>query len=225
MAPLPNDLLAPTRLRGVLLDVDGTLIDSNDAHAHAWVQALRDEGFERTFEQVRPLIGMGGDKLVPELTGEDPEGKRGERIKQGWLRHFKPMIPGLEPTRGARAMVEGLRARGLGVVIATSGEAEIVEGLLSRVCISHLGLDRVSSSEVERSKPDPDLIQVGLDKLGVSAGEALMVGDTPFDAGAARKAGVPCILLRCGGDPRVEDHSSVLDDPQALLETLEAGQS
>ncbi|SMB92976.1 HAD family hydrolase [Deinococcus hopiensis] len=218
-----KDLLSPSHLRGVLLDVDGTLIDSNGAHARAWVQALRDEGFARTFEDVRPLIGMGGDKLVPELTGEDPEGERAKRMKDAWLKHFQPMIPKLQPTRGAREMIEGLLARDLRVAIATSGEAEIVEGLLARVGVAHLKLDRVSSSEVDHSKPDPDLIQVGLNKLGVSAEQALMVGDTPFDAEAARKAGVPSVLLRCGGDARVEQHAYVLDDPRALLEALPDG--
>lgn len=209
-------------LRGVLLDVDGTLIDSNDAHARAWVQALHDAGFSRSFGEVRPLIGMGGDKLVPQTTGLDPESEAGKQITRGWLEHFRPLIPGLRPTRGARELVQGLQARGLRVVLATSGEAEIVEALLKRAELDDLELDRVSSTDVDHSKPDPDLIEVGLNKLGVQAAEALMVGDTPYDAEAARKAGVTCVLLRCGGDARVEQHPHVLNDPQALLEALEA---
>lgn len=217
-------ILDPTRLRGVLLDVDGTLIDSNDAHARAWVEALREEGFGRAFEEARPLIGMGGDQLVPRLTGEDGEGEVGQRLTQGWLNHFRPLIPELQATRGGRALIEGLRARGLQVILATSGEAEIVDSLLEQAGLDDLKLDRVSSSEVESSKPEPDLIQAGLKKLGLPAEAALMVGDTPFDAEAARKAGVPCVLLRCGGDTEEElgqAGAAVLDDPQALLEALE----
>lgn len=212
--------LDPRRLRGVLLDVDGTLIDSNMAHARAWAASLRDAGFGRAPEEIFGLIGMGGDKLVPELTGEDGEGETGQQLTQGWVEHFKTLIPELEPTRGARALIEGLRDRGLRVVLATSGEAEVVDSLLEQAGLADLNLDRVSSSDVESSKPDPDLILAGLEKLGLPAGAALMVGDTPYDAEAARKAGVPCILLRCGGHPGAEDHDLVLDDPQALLEAL-----
>ncbi|MEW6421896.1 MAG: HAD family hydrolase [Deinococcota bacterium] len=214
-------LLAPNRLRGVLLDVDGTLIASNDAHARAWVEALREAGFERTFEEVRPLIGMGGDQLIPRLTGLDSQSEEGKRLTQGWFEHFKPLIPTLHATRGARAMVQGLQTRGLRVVLATSGEAAIVDGLLKQAHLDDLNLERVSSSEVASSKPAPDLIQVGLEKLGLPAGEALMVGDTSYDAQAAHKAGVPCVLLRCGGNTGLEEHAPTLDDPQALLEALE----
>ena len=213
--------LDPKRLRGVLLDVDGTLIDSNDAHARAWVEALREAGFERTFEEVRPLIGMGGDQLIPRLTGLDSQSEEGQRLTQGWLRHFKPLIPTLHATRGARALVQGLHARGLQVLLATSGEAEIVDELLKQAHLDDLQLERVSSSEVESSKPAPDLVQAGLEKLGLPAGEALLVGDTPYDAQAAHKAGVPCVLLRCGGNTGLEEHAPTLDDPQALLEVLE----
>lgn len=213
--------LNPRRLRGVLLDVDGTLIDSNMAHARAWAASLRDAGFERSPEEIFGLIGMGGDKLVPELTGEDGEGEMGKQLTQGWVEHFQTLIPQLEPTRGARALLEGLRARGLRVVLATSGEAEVVDKLLEHAGLADLDLDRVSSSDVESSKPDPDLIQAGLERLGLPPEAALMVGDTPYDAEAARKAGVPCVLLRCGGHPGAGDHDLVLDDPQALLEALE----
>ncbi|ABF44991.1 HAD-superfamily hydrolase subfamily IA, variant 3 [Deinococcus geothermalis DSM 11300] len=217
----PAAALDPKRLRGVLLDVDGTLIDSNDAHARAWVEALREAGFERTFEEVRPLIGMGGDQLIPRLTGLDSQSEEGQRLTQGWLRHFKPLIPTLHATRGARALVQGLHARGLQVLLATSGEAEIVDELLKQAHLDDLQLERVSSSEVESSKPAPDLVQAGLEKLGLPAGEALLVGDTPYDAQAAHKAGVPCVLLRCGGNTGLEEHAPTLDDPQALLEVLE----
>ena len=216
-----HDLLSPERLRGVLLDVDGTLADSNHAHARAWAVALRDEGFEKSPEAIFPLIGMGGDKLVPELTGLDAESERGQRMTEGWVRHFQELIPDLRATPGARALVEGLRARGLRVVLATSGEAEVVDALLRQIGLDDLELERVSSSDVENSKPDPDLVQAGLRTLGLPAEATLMVGDTPYDAEAARKAGVPCVLLRCGGHPGVEEHDTVYDHPQALLAALD----
>lgn len=217
----PHDLLSPERLRGVLLDVDGTLADSNLAHARAWSAALRREGFEKTPGEVFPLIGMGGDKLVPELTGQGAESEVGQRLTDGWVQQFRELIPELRPTPGARALIEGLRARGLRVVLATSGEAEIVDALLGQIGLGDLDLERVSSSDVEHSKPDPDLVKAGLHTLGLPAGAALMVGDTPYDAEAARGAGVPCILLRCGGHPGVGGYGPLYDDPQALLAALD----
>src|SRR3954466_6377991 len=93
-------------LRTVLLDIDGTLIDSNDAHAKAWVGALAEHGYVVQFDQVRPLIGMGGDKLLPELTGLDPESGEAERISQSRTKLFREMLPGLSATPGARQLLE-----------------------------------------------------------------------------------------------------------------------
>src|SRR5436190_22128027 len=107
-------------LHTVLLDVDGTLIDSNDAHARAWVDALRAHGYVVPFEEVRPLIGMGGDKLVPKLTGLDPESGEAERLGETRSKLFLTReLPTLRPTKGARALLEYLTSIGLELVVAT----------------------------------------------------------------------------------------------------------
>ncbi|AWN23101.1 HAD family hydrolase [Deinococcus irradiatisoli] len=210
-----------TSLQAAILDLDGTLIDSNDAHARAWVTSLKRHGFDIPFERVRPLIGMGGDKLIPELTGLDPESETGKALTQGWGDAFKPMIPSLQATPGARELVAGLRELGWKLMLGSSGEDEVVEQELEHLGLEDLKNSRVTSSEVEESKPDADILAVALRKLGVPAGAALMVGDTKYDAEAARRAGVRCVLLRCGGNPDLP--GEVYASPADLLGALRSG--
>src|SRR5215216_2410590 len=126
-------------LRTVLLDIDGTLIDSNDAHARAWVDSLRAHGYVVPFEQVRPLIGMGGDKVLPELTGLDPESGEAERIGATRSELFlERELPTLRPTPGARALLEHLLAQGLELVVATSSKTDEVRALLEQAGVSDL---------------------------------------------------------------------------------------
>src|SRR3954453_6588575 len=109
--------------RTVLLDIDGTLIDSNDAHARAWVDSLAKHGYVVQFEQVRPLIGKGGDKLLPELVGLDPESGEATRMSETRSALFLRELPHLRPTRGARALLERITAEGLELVVATSAQS------------------------------------------------------------------------------------------------------
>ena len=213
--------MTPFPLRAVILDLDGTLIDSNDAHARAWVISFQQHGFDVSFGQVRPLIGMGGDKVIPKLTGVDAESEQGKALTKGWGEAFKPMIADLKATPGASELVTGLRGLGLKIMLGSSGEDEIVEQELAHLGLESLNDTRVTSSEVEASKPDADIIAVALKKLGAAAGETLMVGDTRFDAEAATKAGVRAVLLRCGGNPDLR--GEVYDDPAALLSALVGG--
>ncbi|MFC4453245.1 HAD family hydrolase [Deinococcus sonorensis] len=183
----------------LILDLDGTLIDSNDAHARAWVAALKDGGFERTFEEVRPLIGMGGDGLLDTLAGVSDDSEQGQQMKEAWKRHFLPMVPQLQAMPGARDLLEALRERGTPYILGSSGEQELTEALLKQAGLQDLMTGMVTSSDVERSKPHPDILMVALQKLNLNPDRALMVGDTKYDAEAARRAGVPCVLLSCGG--------------------------
>jgi len=205
-------------VRAVILDLDGTLIDSNDAHARAWVTAFRQGGFDVSFEQVRSLIGMGGDKVIPKLTGVDPHSAQGKALTEGWGEAFKPMIADLQATPGAAELVAGLRGLNLKIMLGSSGEDEIVQQELGHLGLEELNDSRVTSSEVESSKPDADILAVALKKLGTAADETLMVGDTVYDAEAARKAGVRCVLLRCGGNTDLP--GEVYADPLALLAAL-----
>jgi HAD superfamily hydrolase (TIGR01509 family) len=205
----------------VLLDIDGTLIDSNDAHAQAWVRALEDFGRRVQFARVRPLIGMGGDKILPELTGIDADSDEGKAIGARRSEIFRrDFVPGLQPTRGATRLVELLKDEGLRVVVATSAKADEVSELL-RIAGAEQLIDAASSSDdAERSKPEPDIVRAALDRSQSGPAGAIMIGDTPYDVEAAARAGVPTIALRCGGwwaDDALAGAIAIYDDPEDLL--------
>jgi phosphoglycolate phosphatase-like HAD superfamily hydrolase len=209
----------------VLLDVDGTLIDSNDAHARAWVDALRVHGYVVSFEQVRPLIGMGGDKLLPELTGLDPHSGDAERIGATRSELFlERELPTLRATRGARALLEHLLARGFELTVATSAKAQEVRALLEQAGVSDL-IDLASSADdADRSKPDPDIVRAALRLSGSQAAHSVLLGDTPYDIEAATRSRVPTIALRCGGwweDEALRGAAAIYDDPADLLARFE----
>jgi len=209
------------RLRGVLLDIDGTLLDSNDAHAASWADVFAEFRYDIHFEHVRPLVGMGGDKLVPILTGlghESPDGKRlTERKKAVFEQKY---LPHLLPTRGTRQLLQHMVAEGLTLVIATSAGGDELRGLLDRAGVADLIDGVTSSGDVEASKPDPDVIGAALRKGRLDPDEAVMLGDTPYDIAAAAKAGVPTIALRCGGwwdDLALGGAVAIYNDPADLL--------
>ena len=212
------------QVRGVILDVDGTLVDSNLAHAQAWAEVLHAAGYDVTVERLRRLIGMGSDKLLPAAIGvekDSPEGKRlTEQRKQLFLERY---LSRLQPTRGAREFVERLRQDKFAVAIASSAEGDELQGLL-RVCgASDLGDTTPPSDQVEGSKPEPDVVQAALRKLGQPARDVLMLGDTPYDVEAAGRAGVGIIGLRCGGwsAEDLRGALAVYDDPADLLSDFE----
>jgi HAD superfamily hydrolase (TIGR01509 family) len=209
-----------TSIRGVLLDIDGTLLDSNDAHAQSWVDIFQRNGFDIPFERVRPLIGKGGDKLLPELTGIDHESDRGKQLSDERKKRFKgDYLPKLEPTRGARKLVERLKKEGLRVVVATSSSGDELHALLRQAGVDGL-IERSTTADDGDSKPDPDIIEAALKKGKLKAGEAVMVGDTPYDLEAAARSGVRAIALRCGGwwdDEALKGAVKIYDDPAALV--------
>lgn len=203
--------------RGVLFDIDGTLIDSNDAHALAWVQALEEAGHQVPFERVRRLIGMGGDKLLPELTGLARDNPAAETIGKRRQAIFKKeYLPRLRPFPQARELVQYLRDRGLRSAVASSAEPEELRGLLEAAGVADL-LSPGKGADV--SKPDPDLVQAALSRIGCRPQEAVLVGDTPYDIEAARRAGVRSIAVRCGGwqDGDLSGADAIFDDPAELL--------
>jgi phosphoglycolate phosphatase-like HAD superfamily hydrolase len=208
-------------LRTVLLDIDGTLIDSNDAHARAWVDSLRAHGYVVPFEQVRPLIGMGGDKVLPELTGLDPESGEAERMSKTRSELFlKRELPSLRPTRGARDLLQHMLDVGFELVVATSAKVDEVRALLEQAGVSDLIQLALSADDAERSKPDPDIVRAALRLSGSQAAHSAMIGDTPYDVEAAARARVPAIALRCGGwwdDAALAQATAIYDDPADLL--------
>ena len=219
MTPTPR---APgLALRTVLLDIDGTLIDSNDAHARAWEDALRAHGYIIPFEEVRPLIGMGGDKLVPALTGLDSGSGEARRLSESRSKLFlKRELPTLRPTNGARALLEHLTSLGLALVVATSAESSEVQALLEQAGVADLIPLASSADDADRSKPDPDIVKAALRLSGSQAAHSVMVGDTPYDVEASARAKVPSIALRCGGwwnDEALSGAMAIYDDPGELL--------
>jgi len=212
-------------LRTVLLDIDGTLIDSNDAHARAWVDSLRDHGYVIPFEEVRPLIGMGGDKMLPILTGLDPDSGEAKRMTETRSQLFlKGELPTLRPTKGARALLEHLTSIGMELVVATSSKPNEVQALLEQAGVADLIQLASSAGDSERSKPDPDIVKAALRMSGSLAAHSVMVGDTPYDIEAAARAKVPSIALRCGGwwgDAALSGATAIYDDPADLLARIE----
>lgn len=208
-------------LKGVLLDIDGTLLDSNDAHASAFTRAFAEHGIDIPFDHVRPLVGMGSDKLVPSLTGfehDTPEGKAIVERKKGIFE--ERYLSDLKPTPGARALLERLLGDGLVLVVATSAGGDEMKGLLEQAGIADLIHEATSSGDVDNSKPDPDVIGAAIKKSKLKAGQLVMLGDTPYDIEAAGKAGLRTIAVRCGGwwdDDALEDAMAIYDDPADLL--------
>jgi HAD superfamily hydrolase (TIGR01509 family) len=207
-------------IEAVLLDIDGTLVDSNDAHAQAWSDALREAGFDIGSETVRPLIGMGADKLLPKLTQLDAESEAGKRLVERRREIFlKEYLPAVRPFPEARELLERMRSDGAQLVVATSAHDEELRGLLATLGAEWLIDDKTSSSDAKRSKPDPDIVRVAVDKAGVGPEQCAMVGDTPYDVEAATRSRVRIVAFRCGGhgDDALRGAAEIYDDPKDLL--------
>jgi HAD superfamily hydrolase (TIGR01509 family) len=220
-----TDVQAPTTVRAVILDVDGTLVDSNDAHARAWVRALKEGGHDVPYERVRPLMGMGGDKVIPLLTGLNPHEAAGELIADRRRRFFAAdYLPLLNPQPGAHSLLLMLREQGIRRVVASSAEEGELGALLHVAGADDLVEHAVSKDEAGRSKPDPDAVHAALAHLGLSADEVVMIGDTPYDIEAAGRLNVATIAFRCGGwsSQDLADALAVYDDPQDLLDDYDA---
>lgn len=209
-------------LNGVLLDIDGTFVLSNDAHAQAWVEAFAAYGYALSFEQVRPLIGMGGDQIiprfVPELNDQDGTGKQiADRRKALILTKFGSQ---LSPAKGARALVQKLQENKLHLIVASSATTEELDLLLKVAQIDDLVHEVTTSDDAEASKPQPNIIEAALNKAHLAPDRAVMLGDTPYDVEAAGKAGVDVIAFRTGGfsDDQLAGAIAIYDDPADLLQ-------
>jgi HAD superfamily hydrolase (TIGR01509 family) len=208
---------------GVLFDVDGTLLDSNDAHARAWQDALAQQGLRVAYADVRPLIGMGGDKLIPLLTDRPPDGPFAEALKERRGEIFRQRyLPRLRPFPQAREVLVALGRAHCTRAVATSSPASDVKALLEQARVADLMDVIVSSDDVDRSKPDPDVIATALAKAELRPEEAILVGDTPYDIAAARRAGVRAIALRSGDwpDGALAGASTIYDDVADLYAHL-----
>lgn len=213
-------------VKGVLLDVDGTLVLSNDEHAESWVEAFGHFGYKIIYEDVRCLIGMGSDKLIPKLVpGMESESGEGKKVSEYRGKLFlNKFAPGLQPAPGSRGLVQKLKASDLKLIVASSANKNMLGPLLKAARVDDLLKEATSASEADRSKPDPDIVQAALNKIGLPSDQVLMIGDTPYDIEAAKQAGVGVVAVRCGGwkDKDLNGAAAIYDAPADILNNYES---
>jgi HAD superfamily hydrolase (TIGR01509 family) len=210
-------------VKAVIFDIDGTLIDSVDLHARAWLEAFALFGHKLTFAEVRKQIGKGGDQLMPvflskkkvQRSGELIEKVRGDLYKQRYMKKVKPFPK-------VRELFERIKSDGLQLALASSAKGDELEYYKKLINVEDLLEAHTSADDADKSKPHPDIFEAALAKLDdVAPEEAIVVGDTPYDAIAARKAGMATIGVLCGGFPedklRSEGCIEIYRDPADLL--------
>lgn len=212
-------------LKGVIFDVDGTLVDSNDAHAQSWVDTFTEAGYDVPFEKVRPLIGMGADKLLPKtirISRDSEEGKklierRGEIFRSKYLPHLRPLP-------GARDLVLRVKRDGLKAIVATSAKDEELKKLLKAAHVEDLMEERATASDARHSKPDPDIVEAAIEQSDISPRHLVMIGDTPYDIEAAGKAGLRTIAFLSGGwkEKELKGAAEIYAGPADLLARYES---
>jgi HAD superfamily hydrolase (TIGR01509 family) len=180
-----------------ILDIDGTLVDTNYHHAVAWFRAFRQHGHVVPLWRIHRHIGMGGDKLISALLSEEVEEREGDAIRTAEKALYLTFIEEVEPLRGARELMADLRDRGRRVVLASSAKAEEVDHYLDLLDARSLADSWTSSADVAQTKPAPDLILAALEKI--DGGPAIMIGDSTWDCEAAGRAGISSIAVLTGG--------------------------
>ena len=189
--------MSTARRPAAILDIDGTLVDSNYHHAIAWYRAFRQHDMVLAVWRIHRHIGMGGDQLVAAVAGEEVERERGEDIRAAETERYAELIEEVRPLEGARELIEDLKHDGRQVVLASSAKPQEVEHYLDLLDARELADGWTTSGDVERTKPEPDLIHAALERL--DSDRAVMVGDSTWDCQAARKAGVETLAVLTGG--------------------------
>jgi HAD superfamily hydrolase (TIGR01509 family) len=182
-----------------VLDIDGTLVDTNYQHALAWYRAFRAQEIVLPVWRIHRHIGMGGDQVVQALTDERTEDELGDAIRDSEKEHYFDLIDEVEPMEGSQELISELARRGHVVVLATSAKQDEVDHYLELLDARELADAWTTSADVEATKPQPDLVQAALDRVGGAAEDAVMIGDTPWDVEAARGAGVQTLAVLTGG--------------------------
>lgn len=204
----------------VLFDIDGTLIDSNYFHTISWWRALQDAGDDIAMARIHPLIGMGSDKLLDTLLGEEREG-----LSDVHSDYYKPYKELLHPFPQASALLREVSKRGVSVVLATSSKEEDLDKLKSTIDADDAIDDIVHGDMVDASKPAPDIFAVALEHLGLDPEQTMVVGDTGWDVEAAGKLGLDVVCVLTGGWTRADLEErgavAVYDDVADLLDHLD----
>jgi HAD superfamily hydrolase (TIGR01549 family) len=211
--------------RIAVVDVDGTLVDTNYQHALAWYRAFRALGETFPIWRIHRHIGMGGDQLVVALGGEDVEQRIGDRVRERWVEEADPLMAEVAVLPGARDLLVTLRERGHRVVLASSGKPHHVDRYLDMLDARDVAEAWTTSEDVEATKPAPDLLEVALKKLGEPVdAPSVVIGDSVYDVEAAANAGMPAVVVRSGGfgDDELRDAGAVelFDTPADLRAAL-----
>ena len=180
-----------------ILDIDGTLVDSNYFHAIAWYRAMREHGHSLPMWRIHRAIGMGSDQLIGALLGDDIEEREGDDIRDSEKERYFELIEEVQPLDGARELIVDLKRSGHRVVLASSAKPDEVDHYLDLLDARELADAWTTSGDVENTKPEPDLVNSALEKIG--GGPAVMVGDSVYDCEAAGNAGVDTIAVLTGG--------------------------
>jgi HAD superfamily hydrolase (TIGR01509 family) len=207
-------------VRGVILDIDGTLVDSNDAHTCAWIEALAERGITVPFKKVRERIGMGSDRLLPAVSGVREDSAEGKQISKRCKEIFKARyLPCLHAFPGVKDLLRRMHGEGLKLAVATSAAKDELQPLLDLCGADGLIEPATSSADVAESKPAPDVVNAALKQLKLPAAEVVMLADTPYDIESAGRAGVGVIAERCGGwnDAGLTGAIAIYNDPADLL--------
>jgi HAD superfamily hydrolase (TIGR01509 family) len=209
----------------VLFDVDGTLVDSNYLHVYAWQRAFAEEGVPASAWQIHRCIGMDGSTLVRTLSDDAPADVQ-DRLSEAHSRYYRDTAPLLAALPGARDLLRRVADLGLQVVLASSAPEDELAILRKVLACDDVVAVSTSSRDVDIAKPSPGIVQVALDRAGVTADQAVFVGDAVWDAHAAAGAGVPCIGMLSGGIAREElqaaGASPIFADPRDMLRHLES---
>jgi HAD superfamily hydrolase (TIGR01509 family) len=208
-----------------VLDIDGTLVDTNYQHALAWFRAFRSIGIVLPVWRIHRHIGMGGDQLVGALTDQRTEDELGDEIREQEQQRYFELIGEVQPMEGARELIEDLKGRGHKVVLASSAKAYEVDHYLDQLDARELADGWTTSSDVEATKPEPDLVRAAVERIGGAPGDGVMVGDTPWDVKAAARAGVETLAVRTGGfgadELRDSGAAAIFESVQELRERLD----
>lgn len=212
--------------QAIIFDMDGTLLDSVDLNALSWHEAFTTFGYDVSFEQARSQIGKGGDHLLPTFLSQDEIEEHGATIEEWRAERFRTRyLNRLRPFSAVPDLLQRLRALGLQIAIASSAKQNELDKYIDMVGIRDLVDVTTCSDDAESSKPSPDIFQSALQKLGVTPDRAIAIGDTPYDAQAAAKAGMRSIGVLCGGftEQSLLDAGccAVYPGPAALLACLD----
>jgi HAD superfamily hydrolase (TIGR01509 family) len=210
--------------KAIIFDIDGTLLDSVDLHAKAWQEAFEHFGYSFSFEKIRSQIGKGGDQLLPVFLSEEDQKSKGEEIKEYRGDLFKKKYLGqVRPFPGVRDLFLKIKSHGQQRALASSAKGDEIQVFAKCAGIEDLVDTASSSADAERSKPHPDIFEVTLEKLGdsIDRSDVVVVGDSPHDAEAARKAGLRMVGVLCGGfreeDLRAAGAEHIYGGPEDLL--------